>query len=225
MIRAHISYNAKGAYYFRDTYFCTVDLDQKKTHKFIGDNGKEFVLFIASESIQDHKYAHPNTGEIAFATEGAQFPVGTSILTTHFAFQDETFKSKGIFKESDVEYFKAVNLDIIAGIVDGELVPREGNLLCKPVLGKLVDTTVETTGKYEGKRRDIALVQKIWEGCTDYKVGDYVLLNKGGDYYFNHAGEEWMKVDTYFDDVFAIVDSPEWRIDEERLHAVHGEKI
>lgn len=210
-------------YYYRDTYICTVDLDQKSKHNFTGDNGKEFTLFIPATQVKNHRLAHPNYATIETATLGSQFKKGDGLVTLHFTFEDEAFRPKVYYNQDGTDYFKVQNVDVIAGVVNEKLIPREGILFCKPVTGKLLNTQLEMLDKYAGKRRDIAIVDNVWEGCTKYRKGDYLILNKGADYYFDWQGTEYMKVDTYFDDVLAKVDSEQWRVDEERLHATHGE--
>lgn len=226
MIKPLITQRQKDEYYYKDTYLCKVDMDQKRTHKFKGENGEEFKLFIPIERVLNHRLAHPNYGVIATATEGCQFKPGTELIVRHFTFEDEGRRPLIFYTdEQGVDYYKAQNFDVMFGIVDGELVCREGVLLCEGVEGKLVDTELEVLREHEGRRRDIAKVLKVWEGCTEYQVGDYVLLERGADYAFTHEGVEYLKVDHYFNDVLAVVDSPEWRIQETRLHVTdHGEK-
>lgn len=216
---------SKQPYYFRDTYVCTTDQDQKNKHNFIGDNGEELSLFVVSSEVKNHRLAHPNYGVIAEATPNSQFKVGDGLITNHFTFQDEAFKPKVFYSKDGIDYYKVINLDIIAGVVNNELVLREGVMFCEPIYGDLIETTLYAGSEYHGKRRDIAKVVQVWEGCTNYKVGDYILLNKGADYYFDWKGKEYMKVDTYFDDVLGKSANPNMRILQERLHATHGETI
>src|SRR5690606_41804337 len=45
------------------------------------------------------------------------------------------------------------------------------------------------------RRRDIAEIVKVWDGCKTYKVGQYVMLKLGGDYEFEHNGQKYIRVD------------------------------
>ncbi len=226
-------------YYFKDVYHVVCDQEQKNKHTFkagkgfnaeqqmfYGETGvEEYTLFIVSSEVKNHRLAHPNFGIITSATPNSQFKIGDGLLTNHFTFQDESFKPKIYFTKGETDYYKVINLDIIAGVVEGKLTPREGVMFCEPIIGDLIETSLFAGSEYHGKRRDIARVTEVWEGCTDYKAGDIIVLNKGADYYFDWEGKEYMKVDTYFDDVLGLSETEDIRILEERLHATHGETI
>lgn len=206
-----ITSSQKKDYLYRDAYLCTVDREHRHKHEFKGEDGKDYLLYLPKDKSNDHREKHPNIGTVASATPGAQFPVGTTVLCKHFTFEEQD-NTPRIFYEKDGEiYYRAFNFHVMFAIEGNDLVPREGILLCEPIMDKLYDTTLELSGDNVDYRRDIAKVIKVWEGCTDYEVGDYVLLNKGGDYPFDFNGKEYLKVDTYFNDVIAVVDSKEVR--------------
>jgi hypothetical protein len=200
------------------TYLVTVDLNQKRKKEIATEGGDKVKLTILTEFISNHRLKHPNYAKIVSTSGKAQFKAGEGLICNHFAFEDVENNSKHIYEKDRVKYYRVTNFDVMFGVVNGELIPREGVLLCEGVEDKLVNTNLHMTGDYVGKRRDIAKVIKTWEGCTNYEVGDYVLLEKGGDYLFEHNGKEYTKVDTYNADVLAIVDTPEVRIDEIRIH-------
>lgn len=211
-------------YYTKDRYLVSVDLEQKKNYAIEGVNGEKIDLLIESDYNPNHRVSHPNYAVIRYASENAQFKVGQEIICHHFAFQDKDRKSYPNTKDNDgTDLYSVDNFKVYFGIQDGELVCREGVLLCEPVKGKLIKTTLELTSKYDNVRRDIAKVMKVWEGCEDIKSGDYVLLNKGGDYVFTFKDNDYIKCDTYFDDILAVVDSEDWRLSELREHAQFGE--
>lgn len=206
-------------YLYKDSYICSTDIEQKRSHNFTGDDGQKYSFYIPKGVIKNHRLAHPNYGRIVYSPEDAQFPVGTDIIVRHFTFENTSFEKQVLFEEDGEEYYKVTNFDLLFGIINDELIPREGVLLCEHVEGKLVNTSLQVTADLEGNRRDIAKVIKTWEGCTEYTVGDYVLLAKGGDYEFTFNEKPYLKVDHYLNDVIAVVDSPEWRVDEIRKHA------
>lgn len=224
-IRPIVTANHKKDYYDRDTYLCSVDLEQKKEHKFKGADGKEFKLYIAIEKQENHRISHPNYGTVEIASDGSQFKVGDTVIVNHFCFEDVDRKAKTYLNDGEKDLYKVGNLDLMFGVVDGEIICREGVLLCEAVEGKFIDTQLTLTADYEGKRRDIAKILKVWDGCEDFKVGEYALLAKGGDYTFTHEGKDYIKVDTYFDDCIATTDDPTIQLTELRQHVKHGEII
>ena len=158
-------------YYYRDTYVCTVDMEQKTKHSFKGENGEKFELYLDNKQVKNHRIAHPNLATITAVTKDCQFKVGDGLIVRHFTFEDDGFKPLIYFKDGNVDYYKATNFDVMFGIVDGEIICREGILLCEAVKDKLYQTDLELPVEYSGDRRDIAKVIKVWDGCTEFKVG------------------------------------------------------
>lgn len=218
-----ITEHRKSKYYDKDQYIVTVDLEQKKKKTLTGANGEYINLIIKVDTNQNHRISHPNYATVESTSENTQFRKGDTIICNHFTFEDANREAKIYYSKDDVDYFKVTNLDLMFGVVNNELVCREGILLCEGVNGKLLDTSLEMLDDYDGRRRDIAKVLKVWDGCEEYKVGDYVILAKGGDYEFEHDKVNYLKVDTYFDDVLAICDSVDYRLTEIRQHAKHNE--
>lgn len=217
--------NSNKDYYTRDRYIVTVDMEQKKKLSLKGKDGEDVDLTIRTDLNSNHRISHPNYATITATSKDCQFKVGTEVICNHFAFEDGDRKSKVLYSKDGVDYFSLENLDLMFAVIGGKLTPREGVLLCEPVDGKLIDTELEVLRDYEGHRRDIAKILDVWDGCKDYVAGEYVILAKGGDYLFDHNGKEYIKVDTYFDDDLAVVESPEWRLTEVREHAKHNETI
>ena len=115
-------------------------------------------------------------------------------------------------------YFKVYNHEVMFGIEeDGELTPREGIILCEPIVGKLIDTFLEVSAEFIDYRRDVAKIIKSWDEEM-YPIDKFVLLEKGGDYYFEYNGKQLIKSDHYFDDIMAVMDEPNWRNKEVLTH-------
>ena len=221
-LKPYIHPNKKKSYYTKDMYFCTCDLNQKDKYKLAGT---DIEIIIRNDLKLDHREAHPNVGVIVSANDSAQFKVGQQVLCKHFTFQTHDRQSKHFTKEGSELIYKVTNLDIMFGIDGEELIPREGVLLCEGIEGKFTDTVIELGTEYEGRRRDIVRVLKVWEGCTEYKVGDLLMVKNGGDYPFEFRGKKFIKVDHYFDDVYAITDTTDTYDVEIRKHTNHGKQV
>lgn len=206
-------------YYEEAVYICSCDMEQKKNKEIKTDGGDVIKLYTGLEKNRNHRISHPNVGIIKNCYGETEFKEGDEIITTHFAFEEDSGKSKSFYNANDVDYFKITNFDLIAGFTNGKLTPRKYNLLCKPLESKMVETELSLTGEKDDRRRDVVRVTHIWNGCEDYEVGDLVMIEKNGDYYFEYKGEEYIKVDTHFDDVVMKVDSEDWRKDEIHTHS------
>lgn len=202
-----------------EEYIVTVDMEQKNK-VYLGDTGIEITMM--REYNPDNRDTHPVIATIVYSSEGSQFKEGDTVWCKHFTFEDHNFNSKHFYEdEHRGRYFKASKFDVMFGIKGDEIVPRTGILICEKVQGKFIDTTIEVEGGYEGARRDIARVVQVWEGGKDYKVGDYVMLKYGADYPINFKGRELLKVDHYFDDVYAITDTSDTYDSVLRKHVDH----
>ena len=191
----------------KDVHILTTDLNQKEE----SSSG----LILLPKRTNDHRGSHPDRGTVV---ESSLFDKGTEVITGHFTFEDEYFQSKEIGKDKGTPLFLSTTEDIYFTVKDGELVPVEGVLLCENVEGKFIDTNLELPEDYEGKRRDVVKVLKVWEGCLELKSGDYIFLGFGGDYRFTFAGKEYIRVDTRRGDAFLRLNSPEWRSEHVRKH-------
>lgn len=205
-----------NSFYGKEWYLCTIDAEQKEKHKV---EGTDIELFIDADKGLNNRTKNPNIGTITHVAGNAKFKVGERLLTKHFCFKDSNRRLKIFHQEDGVDYYRVTNHDIMFGIVNDELVPREGVLLCDKVFPK--DTSIVGMKDIIGSRRDMVVVKKVWEGCTHIKEGDLVLIASGGDYLFDWNGEELIKVDTYMNDALAIVPSEDWEISEIRRHVKH----
>lgn len=205
--------------FYCESYVLTCDLSQKDTYKL---KGTDIELQMNRKYNPDHRLTHPTIGTIVASSEDSQFKVGDKVMCKHFTFENDRFETKEFYTdEAGVKYFKASRFDIMFGIDGDNLIPRKGILLCEDVTGKFANTSIELSSVFEGKRRDIAKVLKVWEGCTEYKVGDYVMLKFGADYRFEFGGKTYVKVDHLFNDVYAITDSSETYDSVIHKHADH----
>ena len=211
-MRPLVTSSQKKIWQTRHKYICTVDREHRFKHEFEGDNGETYKLFLPTWLSADHRRAHPNIGTVQYASEGAQFKPGQMLFVRHFTFEDHEGNPLHFHVEDGVEYYRVHNWEVMAAIDGDKLIPREGILLCSAIREKLYDTFLELPPELDDYRRDIARVEQVWDGCTEYKEGDYVILAKGGDYPFDFNKREYLKVDTYSNDVIAKVDSTEWRL-------------
>jgi len=200
-------------FYNQGYYLCTVDLNQKDTYK-VADHS----LTLLQRTNNNHRVSHPNVGVITHCVGKTQFNVGDSILCHHFAFTDVSRKPKVHMTLDGVDYYKVSTREVFFKIAGDTLIPREGNLLCEAIYDKLIETTLELAESLVDNRRDVVKVLDVWEGCEEFKAGDYVMLQKGGDYELTFNGKSFLKVDVYFKDIMAIVGDPSWRITEIRRH-------
>lgn len=215
-IRPYVHQSRLEDKYSRHEYYLTTDVEQKNTVNLHG-----VKIYTGADIASNHRESHPNIGTVVKTSEvgDEQFSVGDVVLVDHFKFTD-LHRKKEVFHvlEEGVELYRALIGEIFFKIKDDGLECREGVLLCENVIGKFVESSLHLSEELDGKRRDIAKVTQVWEGCEKYKIGDYVLLNKGGDYRFEFNKKEYIKVDTYFDDDLAIVEDEHWIFEDIRKH-------
>lgn len=195
-------------------YICTVDREQREK-KQIG----EFLLYTPQKYNNNHRTAHPQVGTIVKTYGNTEFKEGMRVYCKNLTFETENKEPKVYFQENGVDYYLAINEDVIFGIDEEDnLIPREGMLLCEPIEDKLIDTSLELLGSYVDYRRDVAKVLKTWRGCFEFEVGEYVLFEKNGDYHFTWNNKDYIASNHYFDDILGVIDTPEWRAEELRIH-------
>jgi len=202
-------------YYEQGYYICTADAYHNDTRKLKDENGKEIKLQMLNELNLNHRISHGNMATIVKTVGKTNFKVGDTIIVHHFALTGSDRKKKIHYEENGVEYYKISMRETFFKLgKDGKLTPREGVLLCKGVKYK------PEQSKILDDRRDLVQVVDKWMGCKEFKPNDYLLLAKGADYQFENpiTGESHIKVDVYFKDVWAIVDSPDWMLTEIREH-------
>lgn len=191
-------------------HLLTTDLEQKHS-KQVGD----VKIYLTPKRTNDHRGIHPDSGTVV---QSSKFEKGTTVITSHFAFEDDMFNSNSIGKIDGQDVFLIEDSQIYFTEQDGELIPVEGVLLCENLEDKFVSTFLEVPEEYRGKRRDVVKVLAPWKGCEEFKSGDYVYLGFGGDYRFEWKGREYVRVDTRRGDVFMRLNSPEWRDVNVRKH-------
>jgi hypothetical protein len=207
----------KDDYNFSGCYIMTCDLEQKESKQIETVDG-QLTLYTPQKYNNNHRTAHPNVGTVVQVIGNCDFNVGDQLLCKHFAFEKENKTSNHFFEQDGIKYYKVYNAEIMFKVDGEELIPREGIVLSEPIYDKLTSTFLDLAGNLEDYRRDVAKVLKVWIGCTDYKPGDYIFLEKGGDYHFNFNGTDYVKSDDYFDDIAAVVDSKDWRAEELLIH-------
>lgn len=196
-----------------------LDKEEKEKYSFKGNNGEDFTLYIPTESINNQKDAFPTTGVVVAAYgDNPDFKEGDLVIVEQNVFRksERKFRDWDIFWETEEhgELFRAFAIDTFVRIVnDSTLVPRKGILICENVYKENYTTTlsIELPDSAKAKRRDIVRVVTTWDGDDcEYKAGDYLLIQRSADWRFNHGGKEYSKIDTYFDDVLAVVDTDKW---------------
>lgn len=214
----------KELYDLSGCYIMTCDLQQKESKQVETVNG-QLTLYTPQKYNNNHRTAHPNIGTVVQTIGDCEFNVGDELMCKHFVFEKEDKTPNHFYEENGVKYYKVYNMDVMYKITADSLICRKFILLCKPIYDKLLNTFLEVSGAMEDYRRDVAEVIGVWDCCEDYKVGEYVLLEKGGDYHFSHKGQDYVKCDHSFDDIVAVIDSPKWRTSEVLTHAKgHSER-
>lgn len=184
------------------------DFNEKETVKLGG-----IEVFMQPEINNNHRVSHPQIGTVVSSSGNNEYKKGDKIFCFHFTFTNEN-KSPKIDTYLDGQIFvKVINNDIVGKIVDDNLIPRHGILLCSPV-----GYAEKEVLKIQDKRRDLLKVEAIPNDCEEVKVGDYILIEEGADYYLDFNGKEYVAVDLEFDDVVGVVDGIDWEINENRKH-------
>lgn len=196
-----------------------LDKEEKEKYSFKGSSEEDFTLYIPTESINNQKDAFPTTGVVVAAFgDDPDFKEGDLVVVEQNVFRksERKFRDWDIFWETEEhgELFRAFAIDTFVRIVDDSiLVPRKGILICENVYKENYTTTlaIELPESAKTKRRDIVRVVTTWDGeDCEYNVGDYLLIHRSADWRFNHNGKELIKIDTYFDDVVAVVYTDKW---------------
>lgn len=194
-------------------YLVTIDEDQKKKHYFKTEDGGTGMLHIPTEFVLNNLYKHPNVATVVEGFGDTTFKKGDEIVCHHytFAFSDTTLKVFWTDPKTGIDYYRVREHEIYFSIKNERLVPREGILLCEALKDKVYETFLTLPDSLIDERRDVVRVLDTWEGCTQYKKGDYVIVEEGGDYPFEMFGREFIKVDAFRDDAMAVVDTKDVR--------------
>lgn len=196
-----------------------LDRSEKEKHVFQGEDGKEFTLYIPTESINNQTVAYPTTGVVVAAYgENPSFKEGDVVVVEQNVIRtpERKFREWNVFwtTEDGEDLFKSFAIDTFCKInEDGTLTPREGVLICKNVYRENYSTALDLQlpDSAKSKRRDLVQVHTTWDSDEcNYKVGDYLLIHRAADWRFKLKNEEYIVIDHYFEDVIAVVDSPDW---------------
>lgn len=198
-------------------------LEHEKEEFQIGNT--DIVLEIDQRYNNNLREALPSFGIIkGVYGEDPCFEVGDIVSTTHTAFVGTDRIARPFMKDnSGKEIYVVPQKKIKCSLFPkgGIKKPRTNMVICLPVKGKLVKSTIlEVSANDEGYRRDIAQVTKVWKDCDlDIRPDkDYLLLDEGGDYIFTWKKVDYIAVDFDMDGAIAITDSPDWQDFEAKRH-------
>lgn len=195
-----------------------VDKEEKEKHIFTGEDGINHVLYIPTESINNQISAYPTTAEVVESFgEDPTFKAGDIVIVEQNVMRtpERGFREWNVFYEDEEhgELYRSFGIDTFVRInPDKSLTPRKGILICETTYRDNYSTTldIELPDSAKTKRRDLVRVTTVWDGCDEYKTGDYLLIERSADWRFSLDGKEHIKVDTFFNDVIAVVDSESW---------------
>lgn len=215
-----------GDYRVDGAYLVTVpDINHHEKIVVNGEGGKEFILYkpdaIFSGDMRN-KFANQVKVEASFGD--TCFIPGDVLRVEHACLVNNSGKYDPFYVGEDgTNYFKVMNYAALFKIENNELVPRDYILLCEPIEDKAYETTLDLSADLIFNRRDLVRVVRVWEGCTDYKEGDLILIEKNSDYPLQWNKKDYVKVDTFSgQEVLAIVGSTGWRKKEVHRHAKHN---
>lgn len=184
-----------------EMYVLTADLEQNESKEIERFDGSKVTLYTPQKYNANYRTALPKIGTIVktFGTE-CKFKVGQQVLCTHFTFVNERRQSTAFTEIDGIKYYRATNMELLAGIEDGKLVPQDEVIICKPIKDKLVKTSLELTDNMIDIRRDVAIIDIVPDKYKDIlKPGEYLFLNEGADYLFDFEGETYMAVELFLD--------------------------
>lgn len=203
------AYRVEGEDYYESEVYLVECIDEE-TYDEVSLTD-EVSIKIDKRFSKNNLHKFPVRGRIIKSSPNAQFKEGEEIITKFWAFrksEDGSDKEHTIIKGK--KYYILKPLDIICSInKKGELRPRHGIIICKPVVGDLIHSSLHLSTNMQGRRRDIVEVINPCQ-TTRVKVGDFLLTQFGGDYEFYVGKDLFLSVDERFDDYFAIVDSTDW---------------
>lgn len=196
----------KEDYYEKDLYVLEcLDRDTFNKRK-IGSS--EILLMTDRQENNLHRF--PVRGKVVTSNKSSQFKKGDELICRYHTFNNpNNGQDKATILKEGEKLYTVKNRSIICAVTEDGLEPREGVLICEPLNGNLVSTSLHLSGDMQGRRRDLVKVIQCFEG-SKAKVGDYLLLSMGGDYEFYYKDKLYLAVDEYYEDYYAIVDSPDW---------------
>lgn len=202
-------FRAEGVedYYEQDLYIA--ECYDEHTFDKVDVGGVKIQLAVKYQKNGLHK--NPVRAMIVKAMLESQFNKGDELICKYSTFIDPTYHTKNVELTVDgKELYLIKNRDIICKVEEGgNIIPRKGMLICEPVEGNLIDTTLFLNRELQGRRRDLVKVVKAFEG-SKAKEGEYLITMLGGDYEFYNEGKLYIAVDEYYEDYFAIVQDSKW---------------
>lgn len=195
------------SYYDKDKYL--VKCIDRDTFDKVTIGGVEIQLAVKYQKNGLHK--NPVRAMIVKSNKSSEFKEGDELICTYDTFVDPThLTDKADLTIDGEKYYVIKNRNIICKVnSDGNIIPRQGVLICEPIYEKLISTTLELSGGLKGRRRDLVKVIQTYEG-SKATVGDYLLTKMGGDYEFYTNGLLHIAVDEYYEDYYAIVKDEYW---------------
>lgn len=192
-----------------EMYVMTADLEQNETKEIKKFDGGTVTLYTPQKYNANFRTALPKIGTITRAIgKDCKFSAGTKLLCSHFTFVNEKRESTHFSEIDGVKYYRVTNLDILAGVVGGQLIPQDEVIICEPVVGKLIKTDLELGDGLIDMRRDVAKILTVPEKYKDtYAVGNYLFLDEGADYLFDFNGKTFIAVELFLGG--AIMTGPE----------------
>ena len=187
--------------------------------------GSDVEIQLVTKGMANNLHKFPTRGRVVKTNrKDSWFKEGDELICKYHTF----FNTQGDDKKTltavdddsvkEVDLYLADNTKVIAKIDNGKLIPREGIIISEPLNGNLIDSKLELSGGLKGRRRDVLKVKYVWDGCTEYKEGDYVMVKMGGDYEFYFEGELHLSTDVYRKDIYAKVGDDKWYDDKNNKH-------
>lgn len=184
-----------------EIYIMTTDLEQNESKEIETFAGGTVKLYTPQKYNANYRTALPKVGKVVKAFgKDCKFKEGQEVICTHFTFVNERRVSTHFAEIDGVKYYRVANLDILAGVEDGKLVPQDEVIICKPIVDKLIKTTLELSDSLVDIRRDVAEIYIVPDKYKDIlKPGEYLFLNEGADYLFDFNGETLTAVELFLD--------------------------
>lgn len=182
-----------------EMYVMTADLEQNESKDIQKFDGDTVTLYTPQKYNPNFRTALPKIGTVVKTVgKDCKFKQGTKILCSHFTFMNEKRQSTHFSEIDGIKYYRVTNLDILAGIVEGQLIPQDEVILCEPVVDKLIKTTLEVGDNLIDMRRDVARIVSVPDKHKDtFPVGHYVFFDEGADYLFDYEGVTYIAVELF----------------------------
>lgn len=202
-------------FFKKDEYLLTCHKEEHYKRKL---KGSDVEIHIATKGMANNLHKFPNRGRVIKTNnKNSWFKEGDEVICKFNTFYTTQGKDKKVITAKtdddsgkEIDLYLADNTKVIAKIGDNKLIPREGVVICEPIYGNLIDSGIDLSGGLQGRRRDVLKVKYVWDGCKEYKEGDYIMVKMGGDYEFYFDGELHLSTDVYRKDLYAKVGDDKW---------------